>query len=154
MNDCKPNPSQMRLGQLTAFLARLQAVTTDRHMERIGLYRGQAVLLMFLSERDGLTHSELAEKLEISPAAATKVIKRLEALKYLSRRPDPADERISRVYLEDGGRAVIQQIRRAFNQVEDAMLRGFSAAEKETLAGLLARMYTNLSEQAGDPETP
>jgi hypothetical protein len=30
-------------------------------MERIGLYRGQAILLMILSRHDGITHSEIAE---------------------------------------------------------------------------------------------
>jgi DNA-binding MarR family transcriptional regulator len=48
---------------------------------------------------DGVTHSQIAETLEISPAAATKVIKRMEQVHYVQRRADPADERVSRVYL-------------------------------------------------------
>ncbi len=81
------------LGRLIADIGRLQASRLDQMMDELGLYRGQAVLLIVLGEQDGLTHSEIAEALKISPAAATKVIKRLEELGYLQRRADPSDDR-------------------------------------------------------------
>ena len=74
------NQDEIKIGPLMANIGRLHATRADRFMDRIGLFRGQAFLLMILSEQDGLTHSEIADKLEISPAAATKVIKRMEAL--------------------------------------------------------------------------
>jgi DNA-binding MarR family transcriptional regulator len=84
-------------------VCRLHHKRADQSMDQVGLYRGQAFLLMILSQHDGMTHSEIAENLEISPAAATKVIKRMEQAGYLQRQADPADERISRVYLQDKG---------------------------------------------------
>lgn len=135
-----------------ADIGRLQGSRLDRYFEKIGLYRGQAILLVILSEQDGLTHSEIAEKLCISPAAATKVIKRLEGLNYLQRRADPADERVSRVYLKEDGQAVIQEIRSIFRQVDEKLMAIFTPEEQELLARLLLRLVTYLQKQASEPE--
>ncbi len=85
------------LGRLFVGLARLHSTRADQVMDQIGLFRGQGMLLKFLSKFDGQTLSEIAEKLEISPAAVTKVTKRMEEQNYLKRQPDPKDERVSRV---------------------------------------------------------
>jgi DNA-binding MarR family transcriptional regulator len=71
------------LGRLLVSVCRLHHTRADQSMDQIGLYRSQAILLMTLSQRDGMMHSEIAEQLEISPAAATKVIKRMEQAQYL-----------------------------------------------------------------------
>jgi DNA-binding MarR family transcriptional regulator len=113
-------------------------------MERIGLYRGQAILLMILSRHNGITHSEIAEKLRISPAAATKVIKRMESAGYLQRQADPADERVSRVYLQDQGRALIAEIEGVFAKLDRAMFEGVPEAELARFRDLLTQMAANL----------
>ena len=113
-------------------------------MERIGLYRGQAVLLMILSRHAGITHSEIAEKLEISPAAATKVIKRMESAGYLQRQADPADRRVSRIYLQERGRALIAEIESAFGKLDRAMFEGVPEAELVRFRDLLGRLTGNL----------
>ncbi len=98
-------------GRLLANICRLHATRSDQLMDQIGLYRGQAILLLILSSQDGRTHTEIAQELHISPAATTKIIQRLEKMAYLQRRSDPFDERVSRVYLLKDGQAVIQQIK-------------------------------------------
>jgi len=151
MGESEINPDKVMIGHLVANIARLQASRADRFMEQIGLYRGQAILLLILSHKDGLTHSEIAGKLEISPAAVTKVIKRLEELKYLQRQPDPADERISRVFLEEEGWAVIHQIKDAFQQIDQILLGNLSQEEQNTLFKLLMQVYSNLLTRPLDP---
>ncbi len=113
-------------------------------MDQIGLYRGQGMLLMYVGHHDGLTHSEIAENLQISPAAVTKVIKRLEELNYLKRQSDPKDERISRVFIQSEGRKVIEQIRDTFLQLDDLTFQGFSADELSQLQSYLTRIQVNL----------
>lgn len=145
--------TQPRIGRLLANVCRLHHTRADQFMEQIGLYRGQAVLLMILSERDGITHSEVAEKLKISPAAATKVIKRMEQADYVARQADDNDERISRVYLQDKGRAVTAQIHNAFAELDQLMLDGLSAAELQQFREILARLQANLEQsRAVEPD--
>ena len=142
--------TEIKIGHLLAGIGRLHACRTDQVMDRIGLYRGQAILLMVLSKKDGLTHSEISEKLGISPAAATKVIKRMESMNYLQRRSDPTDERISRVYLEQEGRAVIQQVRHVFEQVDQVLLNNLSPEEQADLIRMLLQVHANLLEWPAD----
>lgn len=136
------------LGRLFFSIGRLQATRADQYMDQINLFRGQGMLLKFLSRHDGITHSEIAEKLEISPAAVTKVIRRLEEQNYLKRQPDPKDDRISRVYIQPEGKKVADDILSIFNQLDDHMFQGFSEDELEQLHGYLLRMQSNL--QLGD----
>lgn len=138
------SPSPIPIGRLLADIHRLHAARLDQMMEQIGLYRGQAMLLLRLAEQDGLTHSELSAGLRISPAAASKVIKRLEGQGYLQRRPDPLDNRFSRIYLLEDGRAVIDQIYAVFQQFNQLITTGFSDPERDDLRALLGRIYTNL----------
>lgn len=145
------DPENMPLGRLLANLGRQHAMCIDQLMEQVGLYRGQAFLLLTLAEGDGLqtlfTHSEIAEKLRISPAAASKVIKRMESLGYVQRDPDPLDERVSRVTLLEGGRAKLDDIHAVFQTINLRMVGGFTTEEQAELREFLLRMYNNL--QAG-----
>jgi DNA-binding MarR family transcriptional regulator len=139
-----PSTAYEELGHLMGSVCRLHHTRADQSMERIGLYRGQAILLMILSRHDGITHSEIAEKLRISPAAATKVIKRMEEAGYVRRQADPADERVSRVCLQEGGRALIAEIEGAFGKLERATFEGLPEAELERFRDLLTQMGANL----------
>jgi len=140
----------MPLGRILANLGRTHAMRVDQRMDQIGLYRGQAILLLTLArqaERQApLTHSEIAEKLHISPAAASKVIKRMECLGYLQRTSDPDDERVSRVVLLEGGRAKLDDIFEVFQEVNGRMLQGISPEEQARLRDLMGRMLANLQE--------
>lgn len=150
MDAFKNNPEDVKFGMLLANIGRLQAKQADRFMERFGLYRGQAILLKILSEKNGLTHSKIAEKLEISPAAATKVIKRMEALKYVRRQPDPIDERISRVFIQEKGAAVVHQIENSFDQIDQILISNLSPEEQRTFFQLLWKVYASLLKHEDD----
>lgn len=139
-------PSQ-ELGQLFVAVARLHRTRADQIMGGIGLFSGQAFLLNILAGEDGITHTEVSKKLQISPAAATKVIKRMEEGGYLSREADPNDERVSRVYLQDKGRAVHSEIDAAFRRLDEVTYDGFAEADLRRFRDFLARMWDNLSRE-------
>jgi DNA-binding MarR family transcriptional regulator len=132
------------LGRLLVSVCRLHHTRADQSMDKIGLYRGQARLLMTLSEQDGMSHSEIAEKLEISAPAATKVIQRMEKAHYVQRRSDPADERVSRVHLQTQGHALIAEIHRTFGRLDRMMFDGLSEPDLERFRDVLVRMQDNL----------
>lgn len=58
MDNFKNDPKEIKFGMLIGNIGRLHATLADQYMERIGLYRGQAMLLLILSVQDGLTHSD------------------------------------------------------------------------------------------------
>jgi len=144
MREVTPSAAYEELGHLLGSICRLHHTRADQSMERIGLFRGQAILLMILSRHDGITHSEIAEKLRISPAAATKVIKRMESAGYLQRQADPADRRVSRIYLQERGRGLIAEIESAFGKLDRAMFEGVPEPELVRFRELLTQMAGNL----------
>ncbi|MBN1535827.1 MAG: MarR family transcriptional regulator [Anaerolineales bacterium] len=140
------------LGRLLSNVCRIHATKADLFLDQLGIYRGQAFLLKTLSIQDGLTHSEIAEILEISPAAATKVIKRLEQYNYIVRKSDPKDERVSRVYIQKAGVAIINHIDHCFQQLNQTMFEGFSKDDLIKFQELLSLIRTNLLNSEPSPE--
>jgi DNA-binding MarR family transcriptional regulator len=132
------------IGRLLFHVCRLRGTHAAQLMEQFGLFRGQARVLLILSHDNGIMHSHIAEKLAISPAATTKVIKRLETLEYLERRPDPDDERVSRVYLLPKGRELIDKIHQAFTQLDEVSFRGIPSEDLETFGRCLFQIQSNL----------
>src|SRR5215212_831181 len=68
----------------------------------------------------GARPSELAARLRISKQALNYLLRELERLDYLERRPDPDDQRSKRVALTVRGNAAIKVIRDAVAETEAA----------------------------------
>lgn len=62
-------------------------------LDALGLTYPQYLALLVLWERDGLTVSELGERLSLDSGTLTPLLKRLETAGLVSRRRDAADER-------------------------------------------------------------
>lgn len=134
-------------------LSRAHRNTLQLHMDQAGLGRvGHPMLLSILrsSDRTGsdVSHAqrELAELLDISPAAVTASLKSLERGGYIRRERLEHDARKNRIYMTDKGREAVAGCKQCFQAVNAQMLQGFSQQERETLAGLLQRMTDNLQQ--------
>jgi DNA-binding MarR family transcriptional regulator len=136
-----------KIGHLMMHICRMRGKMVDQFMEKNRLFRGQGMLLMFIWDHEGLTHSEIADYLKISPAATTKVVKRLEEEGYLQRKQDEKDERISRVFILPKGLAVIEDVHQSFLRLEEKTFQDFSKLDLENLGNYLERILTNLSQE-------
>jgi DNA-binding MarR family transcriptional regulator len=112
--------------------------------EEIGVYRGQPPLLRTIADNEGCAQSLLSEQLHLTPATVTRMLQRMQHAGLLERRPDPEDQRVTRVYLTPAGHAIQGAILQRMQQVSDEMLAGFSEQEQEQLSSYLARMRDNL----------
>ncbi|HHW41325.1 MAG TPA: MarR family transcriptional regulator [Syntrophomonadaceae bacterium] len=116
---------------------------------RIGIYPGQPPVLFRLWKQDGRTQKELAEKLLLKPATLTLILQRMERDGLVERRPDPADQRISRVYLTEKGKKLREPVEKAIKEREREILQGFTAEEKLLLRRFLIRVRDNLAKGCG-----
>ena len=66
----------------------------------------------------GARPSDLAARLRVSKQALNYLLRELERLGYLERRPDPDDLRAKRVVLTERGTSAIRVIREAVGEVE------------------------------------
>ncbi len=76
------------------------------YLDALGLTYPQYVVLLVLWERDGLTVSEIGQRLFLDSGTLTPLLKRLQALDLLSRTRDSADERRVLIRLTEAGRAL------------------------------------------------
>jgi len=136
-------------GFLLLHLGRAHHSLIRKQMHRLGLHRGQPPVLFALHKQDGMSNSDLAEFLEITPATLTNKVKRMEKAGLVIRRRDPADERVSRIYLTDKGRGLMDKLRQSVVQKDAAMLEGFSKSEKKRLKDDLLKVLKNIETYEG-----
>ena len=74
------------------------------HLDALGLTYPQYVAMLVLWENDGLTVSEIGERLFLDSGTLTPLLKRLEGVGYISRLRDTADERRVLIQLTAAGR--------------------------------------------------
>jgi len=90
------------------FLRLHQRITARAAAEyrRIGLSIPQFDLLSTLSEREGISQQEVAERLYVTKGNVSGLLDRLAALGFVERRALPNDRRSYALYLTDEGRAM------------------------------------------------
>ena len=131
---------------LLAQVCRLHYARVHTLLEELGLYRGQPPVLFALWEQEGATHGELAARLHVKPATITKMLKRMEKAGFVERRSDPADQRVSRVYLTDAGRSIRNEVEQVWRTLEDETFVGFSLEERVLLRRFFLQMRDNLTQ--------
>jgi len=78
-------------------------------LDKLGLTYPQYLVLLVLWEGDGLTVSELGERLSLDSGTLTPLLKRLEANGLVVRIRDVADERRVHISLSSAGRRLKQR---------------------------------------------
>ena len=116
------------------------------------LSRNQYYILKILATSGEFLISELARILDISPAAASKNIDRLEQLELVVRQAHQGDRRSQEVKLLDEGHRIIAEFDRITMQKQIPLMAQFSEAEKTLLLDFLRRVvkYTIAEENNTD----
>lgn len=78
-------------------------------LDKVGLSYTQYIALVALAEADELTVSALGERMFLESNTLTPLLKKLEAMGYIKRQRDPADERQVRLSLTPSGRRVVDK---------------------------------------------
>lgn len=111
-------------------------------LEKLGLTYPQYVTIICLWEEDMQTVKGLSEKLFLEPSTMTPMLKRLEAMGYVTRERDTEDERSVRVSLTDAGRQ-LREDAFAFRETT-AKAAGLSPEEFRVLQKAIVNLRTNL----------
>jgi MarR family transcriptional regulator, transcriptional regulator for hemolysin len=145
-----PNTDEY-IGVVISDVARLLRTEFDRRVRRLGITRGQWLVLTRLHRRPGASHSELAEMMEVEKATAGRMIDRLVANGWVERRTPRDDRRMKRVYLTPEAERVHKRIWRVAEDTVNAALADLSGPESKQLMALLQRVKkTLLSADEGD----
>lgn len=115
----------------------------SRKVANTGIYRSQHRLLMFLGKHPECSQTELAEKMDISPAAVAVSLKKLEKGGYINRQSNVEDNRVNQVEVTDKGKKAIAVSILYFQEIEAAMFKDFSMQEMEDLKHYFERIIQN-----------
>ncbi|HEX2130946.1 MAG TPA: MarR family transcriptional regulator [Actinophytocola sp.] len=107
-------------------------------LEPHGLTHPQYLVLLALWEKSPRTVRDIAETLRHEPATLSPMLKRLEAIGYVTRRRDRADERQLAVELTDTGRALRAEAEKIPYRVVEEL--GMELTELEALHAALSRV--------------
>ncbi len=141
-----------RLGFLMHDVSRLRRGVFDDFMKPVGLTRSQWWILAHLGRHDGMIQSDLANVLDIGKAALGGLIDRLEASKFIERRPDDSDRRVKRIYLTTKGSQMITEMKVRSHDMSERILAGLDEAARHKLVDMLSLVKRNLQSVKGaDP---
>jgi DNA-binding MarR family transcriptional regulator len=133
-------------GFLLSHVALAHRNMVGQKMRVLGLHRGQPPVMFTLEKHEGMSNSEMAKFLNVTPATLTNKIKRMEKAGLVIRKRDPEDERISRIYMTEKGQGIMNQVKISMQETETVLLNGFSEAEIEDLREKIRRILGNISE--------
>ena len=109
-----------------------------------GISHSQHLLLMVLSNEKFHSQKEIATLLNISPAAVTMSLKKLEAEGYITKNTNPKDTRFNFVTLTEKGEGVVSFSEQLFTEIDHELFAGFSDEELDTLSQYFTRILDNL----------
>jgi DNA-binding MarR family transcriptional regulator len=128
----------------------LHHTRANQLFESIGLYRGQPRVLFALWDQEGVTQRELADQLSLTPATITKMLQRMEKSGFITRKQDPGDQRISRVYLTEAGRQVKAQVENVWETMEAETFENLTSEERSLLHRFFIQIRDNLAHATGE----
>jgi len=122
-----------------------------RHpLRRLGLTYPQYLVMVALWREDGVTVGRLAERLCLDTSTLTPLLKRLEALKLLTRRRSEADERRVMVALTERGRVMQQEAADVTRCITESA--GLSVEDMARLTREIRALRSNLEGAAAKAE--
>ncbi|WP_434030797.1 MarR family winged helix-turn-helix transcriptional regulator [[Pseudomonas] boreopolis] len=101
--------------------------------------------LKVLASSSPCTANELAQALEQTPSAITRLLDKLEALGAVRREPHAQDRRALQIVMTDKGCALYERLKRRGDRVVDFALRDLVPEEREQLTLLLTRVRDSLN---------
>jgi DNA-binding MarR family transcriptional regulator len=116
-------------------------------LDQLGLTYTQYLTIIALWEEDGQTVKSLSDKLFLEPSTVTPMLKRLQAMGYLTRARDARDERSVRISLTEAGRA-LREKGLGFGKIT-VEASGLTPEEFPVLQKAIARLRDNLIKAAG-----
>jgi DNA-binding MarR family transcriptional regulator len=139
------------LGFLLHEVARLLKRRFERHARGSGLTRSQWQVLAYLSLREGINQSGLAELLEIEPITLGRIVDKLQVLGLIERRPDPTDRRVWLLHLTPAARPKLTLLHRLGVVTRGEALAGVPDADIEHLLKTLKALKANLVDACVSP---
>ena len=143
----------LRLGYLIHDVSRLRRMMFDRALAPLGITRSQWWVLAFISRKDCLPQTQLANELDVGKVAVGALIDRLESAGFVIRQADPVDRRVKRVYVTKQARGFLEKLRKETDKFNTKIVNGIDRKQLEAASEALLAMKHNLLAMSDGTET-
>jgi MarR family transcriptional regulator, transcriptional regulator for hemolysin len=141
-------------GFLVHDVARQMTAVLDKRLSKHGLTRSHWRAVLYIWRTPGISQTELSEILDLSRMGVTGLLDRMEIKGLVTRKDDPKDRRVKRIYLTEATQELVPGITAIGGAMVDDFFAGISAKDQKALINLLVKVKQNgngLLAQA-DPE--
>ncbi len=104
------------------------------------------LVLHTLQDSEGITQTQLAERINIECPTLTRHLDRLEASALIERRNDPEDRRITRIYLSTTGCSLHTELLVVVQRFEADLINNLSAQQIANFNQFLENIRINLDQ--------
>lgn len=111
-----------------------------RHMAALDLKPSEFAALSLIAANPGASQRQVADAVMISPPNMAALMERMHARGLLRRESDPADKRLSLLYLTAEGESLHARAAAQVELLEEQASSMLSSAEKQQLLALLRKM--------------
>ena len=131
------------------YRAMMKALETETAPFGVGSGRISYLFILYINE--GLTQQEIANRLQADKGAVARTLAQLEDQGYVNRKPDPADKRVTRVYLTDKSKALQSDLEKAVERVITRLNENIAPDEEDVVKLQLKQMLGTLSAHYTPP---
>ncbi|HKT95722.1 MAG TPA: MarR family transcriptional regulator [Paraburkholderia sp.] len=136
---------EKRFGFLLVDVGRLYGKRYDELAKSsLELTRAQCRMIAYLAHYGNMNQASLAERLEVAPISAGRLLERMEEGGWVVRTPNPEDRRELLVSLTPKAEGALNGARRVGDEVQAEALAGFTPDEAEQFSRMLQRVRANL----------
>ncbi len=132
------------LGFIANRLVRVFQKAFDKKLVKYNLTSAQFCVLAKLFEEEGMTQTELANRLYIESPTLVRTLDRLEAAGIIERRRSPKDRRAYHIYLTAKGKGLRDLVDEVGFEVHREATKGLTKKQAENLKTALFKIWHNL----------
>lgn len=133
---------------------RFHRCAAESQVSKLGIHRSQHMMLMHLARcNKPLTQAELAKAFEISPAAVTVTLQKLEKAGFVTRTAVEGNNRAKNIAITPEGMDIVRKSWELYKALDEAMLAGLTEEDLKHFADVLARMQDNLRQYSPEVAT-
>lgn len=126
-------------------LTRQMHKSFDQSVISIGVTRSQWTMIAVIARRPAATQREIAEILEMSEAAAGRLVDRLVADGLLERRQKEDDRRAYCIHLTESASGILDKISAVASEHEKVVFAGFNEDDLKKFDAYLSMIAANIA---------
>ena len=140
------NSTASRLANLTfSLLANCQE--KEVHLAELhGLTQAEFRCLRLFGTDESLNNKTIAERMNLSPSRLTRIIDGLVKKRYIRRNIDSNDRRNMKVLLSTKGKALVQQLNKAYVDIHEEILMDIDPSQHEQLIVAMTHLLEALEK--------